>query len=804
MSHTLTIRRTVSCLLVTAVAFAALQAGCGDTSGSAFSPNVDVQPNGSGNPELGFGEAGSSGSPGLDVDATGILDVAPATATINVTIVNGVVTAPAQPFVASYNGQAITGATWLFDRGELGDVSPAGVFTANGTNVGEGIVTARYGAREGTAKVKIVVNATQNGLPDGADAGTGGFGGLGGVGGEPLGPKVGDDVITKLKTQANVPASAQELGFLYPYDLTVWPRGLLPPLLMWQTTHEASAVYVKLSQGNYSFEGTYSVSQHAAGSDARKRVRLEEGPWRTATSGNAGDDLKLEVKIYSSSEDKVYGPITRTWKVAPGVLKGTVYYNSYDSFVTTGGGGETGGVIKIKPRSPDPELAASSMSGKCHGCHTVSADGSTLFAQDGRVDFGTTKDDYRNGASYDLKQSSPPRTSYVGAVTPADDRKFVWSAPYPDGSFALSSYGYAREAFSQGGASKLYSRAAGAAEVPATNLNQVTSAVTPSFSPDGRKVAFNFWAGPGNGTVTAGGGRSLAVFDFTCGATAGSTTCTPGVTPLFSGLREIYRDNARWPGWPSFLPDASAVVFHNTLVAADKGSGNECRAAIVQPPPNINNCQLTTWKTPDAGSTGATAEIWLARDAATASARRLDALNGIGAGGTSFLPASANHPDDTKLNYMPTVNPVASGGYYWVVFTSRRLYGNVLTGNPHDWSSSQKKLWVAAIDINNPNAIDPSHPAFYLPGQELHAGNSRGFWVVDPCKANGQGCETGDECCNGFCRKDATSGALVCQDKPPGGQCSQEFEKCTVDADCCDPKFQCIAGKCTRPDPVVK
>ncbi len=37
--------------------------------------------------------------------------------------------------------------------------------------------------------------------------------------------------------------------------------------------------------------------------------------------------------------------------------------------------------------------------------------------------------------------------------------------------------------------------------------------------------------------------------------------------------------------------------------------------------------------------------------------------------------------DDTTLNYEPTVLPVVSGGYAWVVFTSRRLYGNQLTAD---------------------------------------------------------------------------------------------------------------------------
>ena len=166
-------------------------------------------------------------------------------------------------------------------------------------------------------------------------------------------------------------------------------------------------------------------------------------------------------------------------------------------------------------------------------------------------------------------------------------------------------------------------------------------------------------------------------------------------------------------------------------------------------------------------------------------------------------------PNDAQVNYQPTVNPVPSGGYYWVVFTSRRMYGNLLRDKPWgptgEGGGPQKKLWVAAIDINAPaGGADPSHPAFYLPGQELSSGNTRGFWAVDPCKSNGTSCETGDECCNGFCRQNGDGGALVCGDKPPGTTCVQELEKCTVDADCCDPKQKCIAGRCAQESPVVR
>jgi hypothetical protein len=133
------------------------------------------------------------------------------------------------------------------------------------------------------------------------------------------------------------------------------------------------------------------------------------------------------------------------------------------------------------------------------------------------------------------------------------------------------------------------------------------------------------------------------------------------------------------------------------------------------------------------------------------------------------------------------------------------MYGNIAMGDPYDGGDGTypipKKLWVAAIDADASKkaGADVSHPAFYLPGQELNAGNMRGFWAVDPCKANGNACVTGDECCNGFCRQ--SDGGLICTDKPPG--CAQEFEKCAVDADCCEKAqgYHCVNGRCARPSP---
>lgn len=81
---------------------------------------------------------------------------------------------------------------------------------------------------------------------------------------------------------------------------------------------------------------------------------------------------------------------------------------------------------------------------------------------------------------------------------------------------------------------------------------------------------------------------------------------------------------------------------------------------------------------------------------------------------------------DHSYNYEPTFAPLATGGYNWVVFTSRRTYGNRLTGG----KEAVKQLWVFAIDQHPQPGQEPSHAAFWLPGQDLGTLNMRAFWAL--------------------------------------------------------------------------
>jgi hypothetical protein len=156
------------------------------------------------------------------------------------------------------------------------------------------------------------------------------------------------------------------------------------------------------------------------------------------------------------------------------------------------------------------------------------------------------------------------------------------------------------------------------------------------------------------------------------------------------------------------------------------------------------------------------------------------------------LPAA-----DPGLSFAPTVLPEAVGGYFWVVFTSHRSYGNTLPSQ--DNGDEYGKLWVAAMDISPTPGTDPSYPAFYLDGQETNADNLRGFWVLSPCRADGNGCDSGDECCGGYCRGGDAGGGMVCASSVMG--CSNEYEKCNSASDCCDSSDECINHLCAQPAP---
>src|SRR5205814_1576222 len=125
---------------------------------------------------------------------------------------------------------------------------------------------------------------------------------------------------------------------------------------------------------------------------------------------------------------------------------------------------------------------------------------------------------------------------------------------------------------------------------------------------------------------------------------------------------------------------------------------------------------------------------------------------------------------------------------FWVFFDSYRHYGNL---------GLQRQLWGAAVDISADGTYlaDPSHPPFYLTGQELGTGNHRAFTALDPCRNDGDTCTTGIDCCGGYC----TNGVCKPPAPPPPGdppKCAHTDESCADGTPCCNSQDRCIAHFC--------
>jgi hypothetical protein len=618
---------------------------------------------------------------------------------------------------------------WSVDDTGLGSVNADGEFRASGFVAGDVTITASVGSQ--SASVTLHVTVVIQSDPD------------------ELAAELKDDLVSGGQDGPDGIGPDGELAFLYPYDKTVFPRGLAAPVLQ-LGGEDADATYVKISVGDFSYEAFAATS-------GLTRVLLPEAVWRGVTL-SAGPGEWVEVAVSKASAGEVTGPVTQRWLIAPGSLKGFVYYNTYRSKLA----GDNGAVMRIKPG----ETATVLQSG-CTVCHSVSAQGNVMVA-------GVQWDKSNPLASraFDL-----PANDGIQLRDQQDEgRVYAFGGLTPDGALMLTSGVPKSGAKMRGMSGELFTRlvnTSNGATVSAPSFG-VKVAMTPNFSPDGSRVAFN-----NHDASAAGHVLSMASFD-------GSKS-----PPEFGTVTELVSDAKRVVAWPSFVPDGSAVLFH----AGD------------------------SFDTAKFGGGALYADIQLV-DVDSQRVNDLSALNGYDEDGDLYLPGGT--AEEAHLNYEPSVLPVPVGGYYWVLFTSRRTYGNTIApggsvargddiwGIPQppdeESPSPRKKIWIAAIDLEHQDAADPSHPAFYLPGQELESGNMRAFAALAPCKKKGKSCESAAECCDGFCRETSRNEAgepvLSCT-PPPDNSCSNVDEACKEASDCCSSKARCINQRCAMPPPVI-
>jgi hypothetical protein len=404
-------------------------------------------------------------------------------------------------------------------------------------------------------------------------------------------------------------------------------------------------------------------------------------------------------------------------------------------------------------------------------------------------------------AAVDFTCATPPCTSASTGFSVSNGRDLTPSVA-AGANATTGTHKVAWPTFSPGGGTVVYQRQFRTSKTGAYTAVQTGSG--PAVTITGTSTT----VGNGLVTITTAGARGTAQFSWSYGAASGTNVLTAATVALgATGLTVNFPSTANY-----------ALGTTYTWTWAALGS-------------------LTNgWSPSEVNSvSGALAELWASNvpTAGSGTPTRLLALNGLSSAGTPYLPEDARtfapfgtafhsnagasftiYQGDNcgntgtatnvvghRLNYLPSMAPTDAGGLSWVVFTSRRMYGSVAHGTPwepkatetcYSGGPSTKKLWVAAVDSSWTPGTDPSHPAFYLPGQELTAGNSNAYWVNSSCAAVGASCSSHDDCCGGTGAAATTQCRVVsaatfpptrqCENK---SSCSAAGEECITATDCC-------------------
>jgi hypothetical protein len=508
----------------------------------------------------------------------------------------------------------VTGS-WKYDRPDLATIGGgSGEFTATGLLGGVGLVTFdSQGLSASTnATVKLYFTDDPGVDPGIKDAFDGAF--------EP------DPAMT----------------LLYPYDKTVFPRGLVGPRIQWNGGGANDLYYVHVVAETFEFEGWKAVPPPSR----YDFPLLPNDVWLKLTASTDGE-VKFDIQRYDGN--KAYLAKTQTWTIAPADLAGTVYYWEVNN----------GNIVRLPVGASNPEnFIKKDGNTQCLACHSVSRDGSRIAAaaQGGWSPWTTI-----NSATGDILHYSATASGF--------------------------------QAISPNGSHTLWGQSDGAGPLKLTAFN--SNAVLAQLSAPGAYFVHPAWSGDGH--VAFGQRLNGNWLDFT--ASSLWITKVDLDNPSFSETKKIVDSAGGLPTvtYPTFSPDNKWISYY-------RGNQARTRAAV--------------------------AEVWMTKTDGSAQVR-LDNANGKG-----IIEIGQD-----QTTYEPTFLPVAVGGYFWLIVGSERKYGNTLTDtNPN---SRRKQLWVAAIDPNAPDGVDPSHPPFWLPGQELNNSNMRGEWALSPCKEVGEGCKGG-------------------------------------------------------------
>jgi hypothetical protein len=315
-------------------------AACG--GGGDDAPSGGTQSTGTQGTSTGTaGGTGSGGSLFNDGGMDDVVSIAITPADPVMVVPNGVIPAP---ITFTGTGTTTGGSTipvtgmWSFDRYDVASINPGtGTLTASGLVEGVGTVTLKVGNLTATTSATVKLLITSD-------------------------PESIDPAIKGTFGSASVADPAMTL--LYPYDKTVFPRGLTGPVIQWNGGNAADIYYVHANSPTFELEAWGTVPPPSR----YTFPTLPTDVWRKLTDSTTGD-ITVEIQRYDGSQ--AYLAKEQTWKIAPANLAGTIYYWEVNS----------GNVVRIKPGDTGPENFIQKPPGvECVACHSVSKDGSRIVA----------------------------------------------------------------------------------------------------------------------------------------------------------------------------------------------------------------------------------------------------------------------------------------------------------------------------------------------------------------------------------------------------------------------------------------
>jgi hypothetical protein len=234
---------------------------------------------------------------------------------------------------------------------------------------------------------------------------------------------------------AGASASTDTTTILYPYDATVLPLALKPPVLQWDTGGvAASAIKVSLV---YPATGTPTFSwSKIVASPANARFSFTRDQWgffeRTAKGGTGKIVLQRVVG------GVLKNAISKTITFASTPLRGKIFYTQY------GGGNK---IMRLDPSGDNAAVSAFAVDNGCPVCHSMSANGNKFATSNATwsTNAGISNVDAAGNLTV-LSDFPNPSSPYTDGAN--DWRGFAWAPLTPDGKYVFATnniYGNTRQ-----------------------------------------------------------------------------------------------------------------------------------------------------------------------------------------------------------------------------------------------------------------------------------------------------------------------------------------------------------------------